>query len=106
MRGEACRGPGGGRLLAMRRRIVGSWTAGFSVAAAVCAALSLVLAARAGGDERGRKALPTVRQDSLRNFELKDVDGKPRSLSDLRAAKVVVLAWTEPGCPVAMVYAP
>lgn len=59
--------------------------------------------ARAGGE---RAALPTARVDSVKNFTLNDVDGKPRSLVDHRKARAIVIAWTAPGCPVAMVYAP
>ena len=86
----------------MRHRAV--WTAG--AGAVIAAALVALTAKGARGDEHERKVLPTVRPDSLRNFELKDLDGKPRALSDLRAARLVVLAWTEPGCPVAMLYGP
>jgi peroxiredoxin len=60
----------------------------------------------AGDGERGRDAPGTARVDSVREFTLKDLEGIPRSLSDLRDATVVVLAWTAPGCPVSQVYAP
>ena len=53
-----------------------------------------------------REPKPSARPDSVRNFELDDLDGKRVALADLRDAKAIVLAWTAPGCPVAMVYAP
>ena len=85
------------------RRSTG-WAAATLVAAAVLSAGVGRRGARAG--DRDREALPTARVDSVRNFTLPDLDGKPRSLVDHRKAKAIVLAWTAPGCPVAMVYAP
>jgi peroxiredoxin len=55
---------------------------------------------------RGEDPLPTTRSDSVREFALEDLDGKKVALSGLREAKVVVLAWTAPGCPIAKVYGP
>jgi peroxiredoxin len=59
--------------------------------------------ARGGGEA---SAPGTARSDSVRDFTRVDLDGKPRSLSEWRGARVVVLAWTAPGCPVAGLYAP
>ncbi len=63
-------------------------------------------APRARAGDRDREALPTARVDSVKNFTLYDLDGKPRSLVDYKRAKAIVIAWTAPGCPVAEVYAP
>jgi thiol-disulfide isomerase/thioredoxin len=76
-------------------------------AAVLAAAFVVAEGVRAGDAPRKREdALPTARADSIRNFELKGLDGKTLALADLRDARVVVLAWTAPGCPVSMVYAP
>ncbi len=75
------------------------------VVAALAGALYRFDAARAGDRDKGG-ALPTARVDSVRNFTLDDLDGKPRSLVEWKDATVIVLAWTAPGCPVSMVYAP
>lgn len=81
-------------------------------ALALAAALLLTFAgiarlrAASAGDGPDRKALPTARTDSVRDFALPDLDGRTRTLAETRGARAVVLAWTAPGCPVAMVYAP
>lgn len=82
----------------------------FVVSSVVAAVLAGVLVsvgpARAGDRDSKRGALPTARVDSLHNFTLDDLDGKARSLVEWKDAKAIVLAWTAPGCPVSMVYAP
>ena len=59
-----------------------------------------------GGDRVKERPLPTLRADSVRNFTLDDLDGAKHALADAKDAKAIVLAWTAPGCPVAMVYVP
>jgi len=91
----------------LRRALVASSVAS-SVAAVVASlvvASVLVGPARAGDRDKGG-ALPTARVDSVRNFTLDDLDGKPRALVEWKDASAIVLAWTAPGCPVSMVYAP
>lgn len=85
----------------MRRALV----AGSIVAVAVALVVAATVPARAGDGDR-EEALPTARVDSVRNFTLDDLDGTPRALAEWKDAEVVVLAWTAPGCPVSMVYAP
>ena len=69
--------------------------------------MALVAAGVAFGDgDRRGEAPPTTRVDSVREFSLSDLDGKTHALSEWRESKIVVLAWTAPGCPIAMVYAP
>lgn len=67
----------------------------------VAGAALLLLRDAVGGD-----APPTARVDSVRAFVLPDLDGRPHALADHRGARALVLAWTAPGCPVSMVYAP
>jgi peroxiredoxin len=77
--------------------------------AAVGAAVAAVagLAISSGTARGGDATVPgTARADSIRDFTRPDLDGKPRSMSEWRAARVLVLAWTAPGCPIAMLYAP
>jgi peroxiredoxin len=60
----------------------------------------------AAADDPADAALSSARTGSLRDFALPDLDGKVRTLADFRGVRVLVLAWTAPGCPVSQVYAP
>lgn len=64
---------------------------------AALAAISLIAIAPVHAEEQANAAVATEAQKAPA-FALKDADGKDHSLSDY-AGKVVVLEWTNPGCP-------
>jgi len=82
-----------------------------SLAAAVAAASVAFVAALAPARAEDAAADPagSGRTGSLRDFSLPAVggtEGKPVTLADFRGTKVLVLAWTAPGCPLSQLYAP